>query len=92
MRTQYVLYGLGGVEDMYRALRYEVLNTDGLRVNDIQFEAVKMIEKNPSIKSVYLLDNRRGLGWEFHQSNRKATIESCAIFKDTLEREGIKII
>lgn len=92
MHIQYVLYGLGGVKEKYKALRYEVMDTDGLRIIDIQYEAIKMIEKNPSIESVYLLDNRRGLGWEWHQSIRKDTTESCAIFKDTLEREGIKII
>lgn len=32
-----------------------------------------------------------GLKREFQESIKRNSIESCAIFKDTLEREGIQI-
>lgn len=46
---------------------------------------------NPSIEHVYLISNRHGLKREFQESIKRNSIESCAIFKDTLEREGIQI-
>lgn len=92
MTDQIVMYGLGGVEYKFKCLRFEVFEANEVRFSDIQYEAGRMIERNPSIEHVYVMSNRRGLAWEYIQSVKKDSIESCAIFRDTLEREAVKFI
>jgi hypothetical protein len=50
-----------------------------------------MVLQNPGIERVYAIDNRYGLKREYVESYKKNSIESCAIFKDILEREGLLV-
>ena len=86
-----ILYGIGNARYQYRVLRYFYIydeNADGAEIKRI---ARMMQVVNPSIEHVYLISNRHGLKREFQESIKRNSIESCAIFKDILEREGIKI-
>ena len=86
-----ILYGIGTARSQYRVLRYFYIYDENADVAEIKRIARMMQVVNPSIEHVYLISNRHGLKREFQESIKRNSIESCAIFKDILEREGIKI-
>lgn len=86
-----ILYGIGNARYQYRGLRYFYVCDENADVAEIKRIARMMQVVNPSIEHVYLISNRHGLKREFQESIKRNSIESCAIFKDILEREGIKI-
>ena len=86
-----ILYGIGDVRYQYRVLRYVAIYDERADTSEVKRIARMMQVINPSIEHVYMITNRRGLKREFMESTKRNSIESCAIFKDTLEREGIKI-
>ena len=89
--NQIILYGLGGARDKYRVMKYFVIFDDNVSIKTMKNEAEVLKIKNPSIEHVYAVDNRRGLKKDFEESIRQNSIESCAIFKDIIEREGLLI-
>lgn len=86
-----ILYGIGDARYQYRVLRYFAIYDERADTSEVKHIARMMQVINPSIEHVYMITNRRGLKREFMESTKRNSIESCAIFKDTLEREGIKI-
>ncbi len=86
------LYGIGGARDSYRVIRYVCLDNFELSIALILHYADLMREYNPSIRAVYAIDNRCGLKIEAQTALKHPTIENCVIFKDTLEREGLRIL
>lgn len=85
-----ILYGFGGTQYQYRVLRYYVIY-DPVTTVKLRNIARTMQIINPSIEHVYMISNRRGLRRDFQEPLKQNSIESCAIFKDTVEREGIRI-
>lgn len=85
------LYGIGGAENKYRVLRYEDMGDEKISIGDMVTTARYMRFRNPSIERVFAVDDRYGLAEDYRTSIRKNTVESCAIFKDLLERDGIEI-
>ena len=88
---QIIHYGISGAETQYRVLKYWCIYEDNISIENIKRCAGFMVLQNPSIEHVYAIDNRCGLKREYIESYKKNTIESCAIFKDTLEREGLLV-
>lgn len=86
-----ILYGIGDARYQYRVLRYFTIYDERADTSEIKRIARMMHVINPSIEHVYMITNRHGLKREFMESTKRNSIESCAIFKDTLEREGIKV-
>lgn len=86
------LYGMTGAEDQYRVARYFCIDQRDLSIENIIYSAQMMKIKNPSIERVYAMDDRYGLRRDYMESIKKNSIESCAIFKDILEREGLRVI
>ena len=86
-----ILYGIGDAKYQYRVLKYFCVYDERIDIAEIKRIARTMHVINPSIEHVYLISNRHGLKREFQESIKRNSIESCAIFKDILEREGIKI-
>ncbi len=86
-----ILYGIGDARYQYRVLRYFAIYDERADTSEVKRIARMMQVINPSIEHVYMITNRPGLKREFMESIKRNSIESCAIFKDTLEREGIKI-
>ena len=86
-----ILYGIGDAKYQYRVLKYFRIYDENIDIAEIKRIARTMQVINPSIEHVYLISNRHGLRREFQESIKRNSIESCAIFKDILEREGIKI-
>ena len=89
--NQIILYGFGGARDKYRVMKYFVIFDGNVSIRTMKNEAEVLKIKNPSIEHVYAVDNRRGLKKDFEESIRQNSIESCAIFKDIIEREGLLI-
>ena len=89
---QIILYGIAGASKQYKAIRYWVIEEANASIWYIRHCANVMRMENPTIEHVYVVDNRHGLRREFTESVKRNTIEICAIFKDTLEREGLKVI
>lgn len=87
-----ILYGLSGANKMYKALGYFCVYDQEATICDIKNIAKDMRDTNPSIEHVYMISNRYNLKMEYTRSITKPSIEACAIFKDTLEREGILVI
>ena len=88
---QVILYGLSGADTQYRVLKYYCMYGEALTVSNLKRRAALMVMQNPGIEHVYAVDNRYGLKQEYIQSYKINSIESCAIFKDTIEREGLLV-
>ena len=82
------LYGLGGAEDMYRVVDHVSIKREEAGIREMKLQAMWMRQSMPSIKLVYAIDQRPGLAQDYKNAWRKNPIESHAIFKDILEREG----
>lgn len=89
---QIILYGLAGANQQYIVQMYYCLYDEDISIRNIVYQAQMLKAKCPSIEHVYAIDNRHGLRREYRESICLHTIESCYIFKDTLEREGFQII
>lgn len=89
---QILLYAIGKAEKAYGVLGYFCIYDDYISIRSIYVEAARLKAKYPETQAVYAIDNRRGLRKEYMQSVREHSIESHAIFKDILEREGLRII
>ena len=96
MTTVY-LYGLGGADQMYRVIRYSAVEIDNLVgtnygvIRTLKYEATMMRMKYPNIERVFAIDNGRGSARDYANALKTNTIESHAIFKDILEREGLEL-
>lgn len=87
-----LLYGVGGASKQYAVLRYYAIYEDEPdMIGTIKRTADWMRVNNPSIMAVYAISNRRGLYHDYMEARRHNSIESHAIFRDILEREGIKL-
>lgn len=89
--NQIILYGLSGADAQYRVVKYYCMYEENLSIGNLKRRAALMVMQNPGIEHVYAIDNRYGLKAEYIQSYKINSIESCAIFKDTLEREGLLV-
>ena len=86
------LYGISGAEEQYRIVRYSYIDEDSISIKNIMYFSGWLQIKNPSIEHVYAIDNRKGLFGDYKEALEQNSIESFAIFKDILEREGIQVI
>lgn len=91
MKTIY-LYGISGADQAYRVLKYQFIIEEEISIKEILYTATMMRVRNPSIEHVYAIDNRRGLKYDLQTAMKRNSIESWAIFKDILEREGLQVI
>lgn len=88
---QVFLYGIGGADTQYGVIRYTCIPEEDISINTIKYEASMMRIKYPSVKRVFAIDNRPGLRRDYIVAIKKNSIESCAIFRDILEKEGNEI-
>lgn len=90
--SQVVLYGISGASKAYTVLGYYCIYDEFASIRRIMNEAELLRMKNPDVEHVYAIDNRYGLRRDYRESIKQNSIESHYIFKDILEREGLKII
>lgn len=87
-----LIYGIGGADKAYRVLEYYcIFDTNCGIINEIWSIAAKLKVKNPSIRQIFAIDDRRGLKRDYQDAIRGNSIESFMLFKDILEREGREI-
>ena len=91
-KRQIILYGLGGADIQYCAVSYYCVYEEDISILTIRHHAELMREYNPTVRSVYAIDNRPGLKRDYMYSIKKHSIESCIEFKDLLERYGIRVL
>ena len=87
----FYLYGIAGAADAYKVVRYVCINQEYITISTINYEASMMQFEYGNIEHVYAMDNRRGLYRDYMNAVKKNSIEGWAIFKDILEREGLKV-
>ena len=86
------LYGIAGAADSYRVVSNSYIDEDNFSIRNIAGHAAWMIHKNPTIEHVYAVDQRAGLAYDYKRAWKQNSIESYAVFKDILEREGLLVI
>lgn len=87
-----VVYALAGARDCYRVLSYFVIYEAPFGVTtEVHRIMERMLMRYPDIRSIYMMDNRRGMPRDYKEAYNKNSIESWSIFKDMLDREGFKI-
>lgn len=91
MTKQVYIYGLGGADKQYKVLAYYFLVDDDISITNILYQAAMLRTRNPSVETVYVIDNYHGLRRDYMESIKKNSIESCAIFKNILETQGIEL-
>lgn len=91
-KRQIILYGLGGADIQYVAISYYCIYEEDISILTIRHHAEMMKDFNPTIETVYAIDNRPGLRRDYTYSVKKHSIESCAEFKNLLERYGMKVL
>lgn len=90
--NQVVIYGLGGPSTQYRVLdNFVIFDTYTSIISEIYRISARMKVRNPSIKTIFAIDNRRGLRKDYMEAFKANSIEGWAMFKDILEREGLLI-
>lgn len=85
------LYGIAGANDKYAVIRYAYVDVDSRPIDAIKMEADIMRMDYPSVKQVFAIDARGGLGNDYRRAIKQNSIEGFIIFKDILERKGIEI-
>ena len=85
------LYGIGGAQDQYRVIRYTRIDEPDFSIETLTYEASMMRMRYPSVVHIYAVDNKYGLGRMYLDCVKKNSIESCAVFKDFIQRTGIEI-
>lgn len=91
MSKQVYIYGLGGAEKQYKCLGYLFLVDDDISITNIINSATLLKARSPSIKRTFVIDNGRNLRRDYLDSIMKNSIESCAVFKNILETQGIEV-
>lgn len=91
MTRQVYIYGLGGADKMYKVLAWHFITEEEITINEIVCQASILKMRNPSVETVYAIDNYYGLRNDCRASMYRSTIENCAIFKNILETQGIRI-
>lgn len=85
------LYGLGGAEKSFRPLMYEKIEKEDISINTLRNVASIIKSSVPNVMEVYAIDTYYGL-FPDYMKTRKGDIEACAIFKDLLQRNGLRIM
>lgn len=90
------LYGILDAANMYRAVLYRFIKeTEGESIDiieEIKAHARSMKESYPSIEEIYAISNHYGLKDDYRRSLTAKTAEDCIIFKDILERYGLRVL
>lgn len=67
------------------------ITEEDITITNIVYQASMLKARNPSVETVYAIDNYPGLRSDCKASMYKSTIENCAIFKNILEMQGVQI-
>lgn len=86
------LYGIAGVADHYKVVRYSCVDSEGVTIMSLKYEAAKLRMDYPNIGHVYAVDESSSLYRSYMEAIRKNSMEVCISFRDTLMRQGVEVI
>lgn len=86
------LYGIAGVADHYKVVRYSCVDSEGVTIMSLKYEAARLRMDYPNIGHVYAVDESSSLYRSYMEAIRKNSMEVCISFRDTLMRQGVEVI
>lgn len=87
------IYGISGVSNSYRPVGYIRIWQDEATVTNLRNLAVTLWTSRPGATEFYAIDDRKGLADDYRMAiSDKRGIEGPIVFRDILQREGIRII
>ena len=93
MKTKaFYLYGFLGAESRYKCVKYYRINSVQFSIDYAKYLANRMVDFNPSIEEVYLMDNQYELYGNYRDAITNDSIENKVAFKDYIRSEGLRII
>ena len=82
---------LDNYAEEHKVLAYHFITEEEITITNIVYHASMLKARNPSVETVYAIDNYPGLRNDCKASMYRSTIENCAIFKNILEIQGVQI-
>lgn len=86
------LYGISNIENRYEVKAYSYIEEDKISISNLKAHAAWLRMNYEGVDSVYAIDQRPGLAYDYKSTKRKNTFVANHAFRDILEREGLKII
>lgn len=86
------LYGIAGVADHYKVVRYSCVDSEGMTIMALKYEAARLRMDYPNIGHVYAVDASPSLYWSYMETTRKDSMGVCVSFLDMLMRQGVEVI
>ena len=86
------LYGIAGVTDHYKVVRYSCVDSEGMTIMALKYEAARLRMDYPNIGHVYAVDASSSLYRSYMEAIRKDSMEVCISFRDMLMRQGVEVI
>ena len=74
------LYGIAGASDKYAVVRYQAVDVEHRPIDAIKIESDIMRMDYPSVKQVFAIDARGGLGNDYRRAIKQNSIEGFIIF------------
>lgn len=78
------LYGIAGAADHYKVVRYSCVDSEGMTIMALKYEAARLRMDYPNIGHVYAVDASSSL--------YRSYMEVCVSFRDMLMRQGVEVI
>ena len=91
MKRVYI-YGIAGADASYNIVKYLRIEEENISIKNINYWAMWLKFKNPTIEHVYAIDDRKGLVWDYREAIKSQSVDGFVVFKNILEREGIMVI
>lgn len=86
------LYGIAGVADHCKVVRYSCVDSEGMTIMSLKYEAARLRMDYPNIEHVYTVDASSSLYRSYMEVIRKDSMEVCVSFRDMLMRQGVEVI
>ena len=86
------LYGIAGVADHYKVIRYSCVDSEGMTIMALKYEAARLRMDYPNIGHVYAVDASPSLYRSYMDVIRKDSMEVCISFRDMLMKKGVEVI
>ena len=86
------LYGIAGVADHYKVVRYSCVDSESMTIMALKYEAARLRMDYPNIVRVYAVDASPSLYRSYMETIRKDSMEVCVSFRDMLMRQGVEVI
>ena len=86
------LSGIAGVADHYKIIRYSCVDSEGMTIMALKYEAARLRMDYPNIGHVYAVDASSSLYRSYMEAIKKGSMEICISFRYMLLRQGVEVI